>query len=58
MAADNGHDLVRALEKAGISAAVIGKATEGPAKRITNGEDEAFLERPKTDEIYKMYEEK
>ena len=58
MAADHGHDLVRALEKAGIPAVVIGKATEGPAKRIVNGEDEAFLERPKTDELYKIYEEK
>ena len=57
MAADNGHDLVRALEKAGIPAAVIGKATKGPAKRIVNGEDEAFLERPKTDELYKICEE-
>lgn len=57
MAADNGHDLVRALEKEGIPAAVIGKATKGPAKRIVNGEDEAFLERPKTDELYKIYEE-
>ena len=58
MAADNGHDLVRSLEKAGIPAAVIGKATKGPAKRITNGEDEAFLERPKADELYRIYEEK
>lgn len=57
MAADNGYDLVRALKKAGIPASVIGKATKGPAKRIINGEEEAFLERPKTDELYKIYEE-
>lgn len=56
MAADRGHDLVRELEAAGIPAAVIGKATEGKARRIRNGEDESFLERPKTDELYKIYE--
>lgn len=56
MAADRGHDLVRELEKAGIPAAVIGKATDGKARRIVNGEDESFLERPKTDELYKIYE--
>ncbi len=56
MAADNGYDLVRALKQAGIPASVIGKAVKGPAKRILNGGEEAFLERPKTDELYKIYE--
>ena len=51
MAADRGHDLVRALKKAGIPAAVIGKAVAGKAKRVLNGEEEAFLERPRTDEL-------
>jgi hydrogenase maturation factor len=55
MAGERGHDLVRELQKAGIPAAVIGKAVEGKAKRILNGEEEAFLERPKTDELYKIY---
>ncbi len=55
MAADRGHDLVRALKKAGIPAAVIGKAVAGKAKRVLNGEEEAFLERPRTDELYKIY---
>jgi len=54
MASDRGHDLVRELGKAGISAAVIGKAVDGNAKRILNGEDVSFLERPKTDELYKI----
>lgn len=56
MAADRGHDLARELERAGIPAAVIGKVTEGKARRILNGEEESFLERPKTDELYKIYE--
>lgn len=58
MAGDRGHDLVREFKKAGIPAAVIGKAVEGKAKRILNGEEEAFLERPKTDELYQIYKER
>lgn len=52
----DGHGLVRELEKEGIHAAVIGRFVEGKAKKILNGEDTAFLERPKTDELYKIYE--
>ena len=55
MAADQGHDLVRKLEAAGIPAAVIGKATDGKARHIWNGGEESYLERPKTDELYKIY---
>ena len=54
MAAERGHDLVRELEKAGIPAAVIGKAVPGSTKRIRNGGEESFLERPHTDELYKI----
>ncbi len=54
MAADRGHDLARELGKAGIPAAVIGKAVTGSAKRIQNGGEESFLERPHTDELYKI----
>ncbi len=54
MAADRGHDLARELVRAGIPAAVIGKAAEGKARRILNGEEETFLERPRTDELYKI----
>ena len=56
IAIDKGHDLVRELEKAGIHAVVIGKATGSNDRVILNGEDRAFLERPKTDELYKIYE--
>ena len=55
MAAERGHDLVRELQAAGIPAAVIGKAVEGKARRIWNGGEESYLERPKTDELYKIY---
>lgn len=56
MASDRGHDLVRELKKEGIPAAVIGKAVEGNGRRILNGEEESFLERPRTDELYKIYD--
>lgn len=56
IAIDKGHDLVRELEKAGIHAMVIGKATGNNDRVVLNGEDRAFLERPKTDELYKIYE--
>ena len=39
MAADRGHDLVRELEKAGIPAAVIGKATDGKANYLKDGQE-------------------
>lgn len=54
LAADNGHDVVRALEEAGIHAAVIGKVTEGNDRVVTNGEETRFLEPPKVDELYKV----
>ncbi len=57
MASGDGRKLVRDLEKVGIPAAVIGRCVDGKAKKILNGGEEAFLERPKTDELYKIYEE-
>ena len=50
----DGTGLIRALEEAGISAAIIGKMTEGNDRIIRNGEDRRYLEPPKTDEIYKV----
>lgn len=55
MAAEDGNKLVRELEKAGINAVVIGKATEGRERMIRKDEEEhSFLERPKTDELYQV----
>ncbi|OUP21422.1 hydrogenase maturation factor [Lachnoclostridium sp. An196] len=56
MTASDGRRLVRDLEKAGIHATLIGRCVDGKAKKILNGEDTAYLERPKTDELYKIYE--
>lgn len=54
MAAEDGNKLVRELEKAGIPAAVIGKATEGNDRVLLNEDERRFLEPPKTDELYKV----
>ena len=56
MTAPDGRRLVRDLEKAGIHATLIGRCVDGKSKKILNGEDTAYLERPKTDELYKIYE--
>ncbi len=53
MAAKDGNTLVRNLEKAGIPAAVIGKAVEGKDRVILNGDEKRFLEQPKVDELYR-----
>ncbi len=50
----DGTGMIRALEEAGIPAAIIGKMVEGNDRIIRNGEDRRYLEPPKTDEIYKV----
>ncbi|MFT4107195.1 MAG: AIR synthase-related protein [Lacrimispora sp.] len=55
--ADNGGDLVLALEKEGVTAAVIGKVTDGIKRVIIHEESNGYLERPSRDEIYKVLAE-
>jgi hydrogenase maturation factor len=52
----HGNRLVERLEKAGIHSAVIGYATEGNDRIISNGEERRFLEPPKTDELFRALE--
>lgn len=54
MAAANGYDLVRDLEKIGVCAAVIGKAVKGNDRVVINDDERRFLEPPKSDELYKV----
>lgn len=54
MATEDGNGLVQALEKEGIAATVIGKATAGNDRVLLNQEERRFLEPPKTDELYKV----
>jgi hydrogenase maturation factor len=51
---DNGNNLVRELQKQGIPATVIGNVKSGNDRVILNGEERRFLERPQTDELYKV----
>ena len=54
IAADNGYDMVRALEREGISAAVIGCTTDGNDRTVLNGEERRFLTKPEPDEIHRI----
>lgn len=54
MAANDGNALVREIEKTGIKATVIGKATAGNDRLLLHEDEQRFLEPPKTDELYKV----
>lgn len=54
MATEDGNQLVHELEKAGIPAAVIGKAMAGNDRVLRNEEERRFLEPPKPDELYRV----
>lgn len=56
MVTENGEELVNALAESQIPAAVIGKITEGKDRIVINEEETRFLDRPRTDEIYKIEE--
>lgn len=58
IAADHGNELVEALEQAGVKATVIGRVTAGHDRVIINEDERRFLEPPKTDELYKAYQER
>lgn len=51
----NGDELVRALDKAGISAAVIGRTTQGNDRVVCHGEESRFLEPANGDEIFRYH---
>ena len=54
IACDDGHGLVMALKKAGIPASVVGRTTDGNDRILRNGEDVRYLDRPQSDELYKV----
>lgn len=54
MAAKDGNRLVMELQKEGISAVIIGKATAGRDRILRNEDECRYLEPPKTDELYKV----
>lgn len=54
IAVDDGAGLVRGMKAVGIEATVIGKATSGNDRILRNGEDVRYLDKPQTDELYKV----
>ena len=54
IAADNGHELVRKLEVAGIHGSVVGRTNSGNDRILRNGEDVRYLDKPQPDELYKI----
>ena len=56
IATDHGEGLVHRLSKAGIFAAVVGRAVAGKERILRNGEDIRYLDRPQSDELYKLWE--
>lgn len=54
IATDDGYELVRKLEKAGIHAAVVGRTNAGNDRILRNGEDVRYLDKPQPDELYKV----
>lgn len=54
MAAKDGNAIVRAIEKKGGVATVIGKAVAGNDRVLLQEEERRFLETPQTDEIHKV----
>lgn len=54
IAADDGHELVRKLEKDGIHASVVGRTNAGNDRILRNGEDVRYLDKPQPDELYKV----
>lgn len=53
--AKRGNDVVDLLTRHGIPAVVIGKTTKGNDRVIRNGEEERYLEPPKSDELNKIF---
>lgn len=56
MIADNGHDLVRELERGQIPAAVIGKVTDGNDRIVRNEEEVRYIEPPRPENQYNFFE--
>ena len=54
MTTEDGNALVDALIQQDIPAVVVGKITDSNDRIIVNGEEKRYLDKPKTDEIYRF----
>ena len=55
MLTEDGRKLADAMRENQIQASVIGKLIPGKNKLIHNGGDVRYLDRPASDEIYKLF---
>lgn len=53
---ENGNDLLRNLTVLGINASIVGVLKEGNDRVLVNDGEIRYIDRPKEDEIYKLYE--
>ena len=53
MTSEDGCGLVAALEAGGIPAVVVGRLTDSNDRIILNEDEVRYMDRPRTDEIYK-----
>lgn len=56
MTSEDGNSLAAVLQAAQIPAEVIGRTTDNNDRVIRNGDEVRYMDRPKTDEIYKQFE--
>ena len=56
MTAQDGNEIVQALERDNIPAVVVGRTTTGNDRLIYNEGEKRYLDRPKTDQIYYVKE--
>ena len=54
MTSEDGKGLVAALEAEGIPAVVVGRLTDSNDRIIKNDDEVRYMDRPRTDEIYKL----
>lgn len=57
MTSDDGIALTAELKRQGINAVIVGKTAAGNDRILFNEEEKRFLEPPKADQIYKLYQD-
>ena len=57
MTAEDGHGLTDWLRERQIPAVVVGKVTDSNDRLILNGDEVRYMDRPKRDEIYRMFQD-
>lgn len=56
MTAEDGPGLVAALNEKQIPAVIVGKVTDSNDRLLLNGDEVRYMDRPKTDELYRIFQ--